>query len=140
MVVKCTLNDGAIEHTLVIDGVDDFKRALVRKIRDKQAAGMRTGADVEHIAKAFEQMSGDVPAIGLTDSDRDQLVETLADAAALPFATGAFDLVVQSTVLGREGTRLKCRLGDDVAAAPVGRPLEAALGRRGRGAAVARVR
>ncbi|MBW9208284.1 50S ribosome-binding GTPase [Mumia sp. zg.B21] len=65
------------------DGVDDFKRALVRKIRDKQAAGMRTGADVEHIAKAFEQMSGDVPAIGLTDSDRDQLVATLAEAAGV---------------------------------------------------------
>ncbi|MGH1565118.1 GTPase [Mumia sp. DW29H23] len=65
------------------DGVDDFKRALVRKIRDKQAAGMRTGADVEHVAKAFEQISGDAPAIGLTDSDREQLVATLADAAGV---------------------------------------------------------
>ena len=65
------------------DGVDDFKRALVRKIRDKQAAGLRTGADVEHIAKAFEQISGDAPAIGLTDSDRAQLVDTLAEAAGV---------------------------------------------------------
>ncbi|WP_370615101.1 GTPase [Mumia qirimensis] len=65
------------------DGVDDLKRALVRRIRDKQAAGMRTGADVEHVARALGQVSGDAPAIGLTDSDRDQLVEALADAAGV---------------------------------------------------------
>ncbi|KHL19540.1 50S ribosome-binding GTPase [Mumia flava] len=65
------------------DGVDDLKRALVRKIRDKQAAGTRIGADVDHAARALQQASGDAPAIGLTDSDRDQFVGALVDAAGI---------------------------------------------------------
>ncbi|KAA1418118.1 ABC transporter [Mumia zhuanghuii] len=112
------------------DGVDDLKRALVRRIRDKQAAGMRTGADVEHIAKAFEQLSGDAPAIGLTDSDRDQLVDTLADAAGIAAVADSTEKTLISQAVAattwpplRLIGRSKSRAADDgVVAARVQRP------------------
>lgn len=119
------------------DGVDDFKRALVRRIRDKQAAGLRTGADVEHLAKAFEQLSGDAPAIGLTDSDRAQFVDTLANAAGVSAVADATEKTLVSRavsattwpplrMIGRSksatgGAALQA-LGGDGSAARVQRP------------------
>lgn len=73
------------------DGVDDLKRALVMRIRDKKSAKERLDSDVGSVAARLAAVSGTTPAVGINEADRSNLDATLAESAGVPVVVDAIE-------------------------------------------------
>ena len=73
------------------EGVDDFKRALAKRIRAKEAVKERLTVDVRTAAERMTAVSGAHPAPGIDESDWVALDETLAQAAGVPVVVAAIE-------------------------------------------------
>jgi 50S ribosomal subunit-associated GTPase HflX len=63
------------------DGIDDLRRTLVKRIRDKASATQRLSLDVITTAEKLAALSGLEPARGVSAERREALEEALAQAA-----------------------------------------------------------
>jgi GTP-binding protein EngB required for normal cell division len=70
-------------------GLDDLKRALVRRIRDKESATQRLALDVSTTAEQLTPVNGVDPARGVTTENRARFDAALADAAGVPVIVDA---------------------------------------------------
>jgi GTP-binding protein EngB required for normal cell division len=66
------------------DGLDELKRTLVKRIREKASATQRLSLDVTAAAAGLSAVNGVAPASGVTPHSRAALDETLAQAAGVP--------------------------------------------------------
>jgi len=66
------------------DGLDELKRTLVKRIREKASATQRLSLDVTAAAAGLSAVNGVAPASGVTPQSRAALDETLARAAGVP--------------------------------------------------------
>ncbi|MDO9380703.1 MAG: GTPase [Nocardioidaceae bacterium] len=77
------------------EGVDELKRALVKRIRDKQTARDRLQADVDVAATALLAVNGATAAPGLGEDAREALDGALAEAVGVPAVVDAVGSTVR---------------------------------------------
>jgi GTP-binding protein EngB required for normal cell division len=70
-------------------GLDDLKRTLVKRIREKESATQRLSLDVTAAAAELAVVNGTAPASGVTTHSRVALDDTLAHAAGVPAVVDA---------------------------------------------------
>ena len=73
------------------DGIDDLRRTLVKRIRDKASATQRLSLDVITTAEKLAALSGLEPARGVSAERREALEEALAQAAGVPTVVAAVE-------------------------------------------------
>ena len=71
------------------DGIDELKRTLVKRIREKASATQRLSLDVTAAASRLADVNGLAPAPGVTPESRAALEEALAQAAGVPAVVDA---------------------------------------------------
>ena len=71
------------------DAVDELRAELARRVRARDAAVARLGADVTTAVAALEDGCGERSRRRVENEDRDRLVAALADAAGVPTVTRA---------------------------------------------------
>lgn len=87
---RLLLNDGVPDpivlttSTVTGAGLDDLRRMLVKRIRDKQAARERIGADVRPIAEQLAAVSGTVETPAIGEPERTGFRDALADSVGVP--------------------------------------------------------
>lgn len=77
------------------DGIDDLKRTLAKRIRDKASITQRLALDVTATAKRLRVVNGVEPAAGVTTERRAVLEEALAQAAGVPAVVDAVERSVR---------------------------------------------
>jgi GTP-binding protein EngB required for normal cell division len=70
-------------------GIDDLKRAIVARVKDKAATRTRIGTDVSEAAAEISAVNGTAPAPKLTDRDQAELRAAIVDAAGVPIVVDA---------------------------------------------------
>lgn len=70
--------------TFTGQGLDDLKRTLVKRIRDKQSARERIGADIQPVAEQLAQVSGTVEPPYVSSGERGRFSDALADSVGVP--------------------------------------------------------
>ena len=87
---RLLVNDGVPDpivlttSTVTGDGLDDLRRMLVKRIRDKQAARERIGADVHPVAERLAEVSGTAETPRIGESERQQFRDSLSDSVGVP--------------------------------------------------------
>jgi GTPase Era involved in 16S rRNA processing len=94
--------DGLSEIPLVAtsaktgEGIDDLKRALVKRIRAKRSAADRLTADAENATHRLVEVSGMDDPSGLDERRQTALVDVLAEAAGVPVVVEAVEFSAAS--------------------------------------------
>jgi hypothetical protein len=70
-------------------GIDDLKKAIVGRVKDKAATRTRIGTDVSEAAADVSAVSGTARPPRLTDRDQSELRAALVDAAGVPIVVDA---------------------------------------------------
>jgi GTP-binding protein EngB required for normal cell division len=70
-------------------GIDELRRAIVERVKDKATTRNRIGTDVTQAAAELAAVSGAAPAPKLSDSDQGELRAAIADAAGVPIVVDA---------------------------------------------------
>ena len=78
------------------EGIDELRSAIVRRVAEKAATRTRILTDVAESAAAIDEVSGHAEPPRLTDRDRAELREAVADAAGVPIVV---DAVHKATML-----------------------------------------
>lgn len=73
------------------DGVDDLRRTLIKRVRDKQTARDRSQADLRTATDRLLQVGGRAASPRLTETDRTELDDTLADCAGVGLLVDAVE-------------------------------------------------
>lgn len=87
---RLLVNDGVPDpivlttSTVSGQGLDDLKRTLVKRIRDKQSARERIGADVRPVAEQLAGVSGTADPPYVPESERERFRDALADSVGVP--------------------------------------------------------
>ncbi|UYM04251.1 GTPase [Solicola gregarius] len=87
---RLLVNDGVPDpivlttSTVTGQGLDDLRRMLVKRIREKQAARGRIGADVRPVAEQLAAVSGTVETPVIGESERAAFRDGLADSVGVP--------------------------------------------------------
>jgi hypothetical protein len=91
------------------DGVDELKRMLAKRVKDKASATQRMSLDVTSAAERLRQINGGEPAPGITGQRRAALEEALARSAGVPvWSTPWNDRYVSAGSERRPGRRCGC--------------------------------
>lgn len=70
-------------------GIDELRKAIVARVKDKATTRARIATDVAQTAAALAEVSGDARPPKLSDRDQDELREAVADAAGVPIVVDA---------------------------------------------------
>ncbi|HLR85168.1 MAG TPA: GTPase [Nocardioidaceae bacterium] len=87
---RLLVNDGVPDpivlttSTVTGDGLDDLRRMLVKRIRDKQTARERIGADVRPVAERLAEVSGTAETPVVSETERQTFRDSLADSVGIP--------------------------------------------------------
>lgn len=87
---RLLVNDGVPDpillttSTVTEEGLDDLRRLLVKRIRDKHSARERISADVHPVASQLASLSGMSETPKVDDSDRAAFRDTLSDSVGVP--------------------------------------------------------
>ena len=73
------------------DGLDELRRTLVKRIRDKASATQRLSLDVVTTAEKLATLNGLEPARGVSHESREAFEEALAQAAGVPTVVAAVE-------------------------------------------------
>jgi GTP-binding protein EngB required for normal cell division len=73
------------------DGLDELRRTLVKRIRDKASATQRLSLDVVTTAEKLATLNGLEPARGVSHERREAFEEALAQAAGVPTVVAAVE-------------------------------------------------
>ncbi|CAN5363297.1 50S ribosome-binding GTPase [soil metagenome] len=94
--VRRIITEGGLDNVTVLgvsatrgDGVDDLKRVLSQRIKDKKSASSRLGADVADAARLLAEASGTAKVPGIAPADREALDKALVDSAGVPIVVQA---------------------------------------------------
>ena len=79
------------------DGIDELRRTLVKRIRDKASATQRLSLDVVATAEKLAALNGLEPARGVSPERRQALEEALAQAAGVPTVVAAVETSVNQS-------------------------------------------
>ena len=79
------------------DGIDELRRTLVKRIRDKASATQRLSLDVVATAEKLAALNGLDPARGVSPERRQALEEALAQAAGVPTVVAAVETSVNQS-------------------------------------------
>ncbi|HEX7738061.1 MAG TPA: GTPase [Marmoricola sp.] len=71
------------------EGIDELRRRLVARVKDKAASRMRIATDVSTAAADLTAASGTAPVPQFGRAERDRLVEAVGDAAGVPIVVDA---------------------------------------------------
>ncbi len=85
------------------DGIDDLKRELVRRIKDKQTAKGRLGSDLSHIARRVVDAGGTSSVPGVSAVDQESLRLGLLDATGVPQLVDAVESATRRRALRYTG-------------------------------------
>jgi GTPase Era involved in 16S rRNA processing len=77
------------------DGIDELKRMLAKRVRDKASATHRMSLDVTSAAERLRRINGDEAAPGVTGQRQDALEEALARSAGVPVVVDAVERSVR---------------------------------------------
>lgn len=87
---RLLVNDGVPDpivlttSTVTGHGLDDLRRMLVKRIRDKHTARERIGADIRPIAERLAEVSGTVEPPVIDEGERQRFRDALADSVGIP--------------------------------------------------------
>ncbi|MGH3358355.1 MAG: GTPase [Nocardioidaceae bacterium] len=87
---RLLVNDGVPDpivlttSTFTGHGLDDLRRTLVKRIRDKHSARERIGADIRPVAEQLATASGTAEVPYLSDGERSRFRDALADSVGVP--------------------------------------------------------
>jgi GTP-binding protein EngB required for normal cell division len=70
-------------------GIDDLRKAIVRRVKDKASTRTRLATDISQAAADIAAVSGSARAPKLSDRDQAELREAIADAAGVPIVVDA---------------------------------------------------
>ena len=70
--------------TVTGDGLDDLRRMLVKRIREKQSARERIGADVQPVAERLAAVSGTAEVPVVDEGERQRFRDSLSDSVGVP--------------------------------------------------------